>query len=113
MISINYENKEYILGDYILTNALIYSKGCRSSRDLIKKKNIDSNKYIFARQKENEWLITDGKSMKYDKIFFRKSFIKIIPELKKEENKVIIDDNGVSNAPDIVELDRNPWLQIL
>ena len=107
MISINYENKEYILGDYILTNALVYSKGCRGARDLIKKKNIDSNKYIFARQKENEWLITDGKSMKYDKIFFRKSFIKIIPELKKEENQVIIDDNGINNAPDIIELDDN------
>ena len=35
---ITIENKQYILGDYILNNALIYSKGIRSSRELVKKK---------------------------------------------------------------------------
>jgi len=35
---INIENKQYILGDYILNNAIMYSKGVRSSRELVKKK---------------------------------------------------------------------------
>ncbi len=37
MISINHKNNTYINADYILQNAPIYSKGARSSRDLIKK----------------------------------------------------------------------------
>jgi hypothetical protein len=66
---INYENKNYILGDYILESAPIYSKGCRSTRTLIKKKNISSDKYIFGRLSiDNQWLISTGKSVKFDKI---------------------------------------------
>ena len=32
------DNINYILGDCILNNAPIYSKGCRSSRDLVRTK---------------------------------------------------------------------------
>lgn len=108
MISINYNNKDYIEGGYILDNAPIYSKGCRSSRDIIKKKNIVSDKYIFARLKDNDWTITDGKSVKFDKVFFKKSFVNSIPELKKDDNKdTIKDDKGIEKAPDIIELDNS------
>ncbi len=108
MISINYNNKDYIEGGYILDNAPIYSKGCRSSRDIIKKKNIVSDKYIFARLKDNNWTITDGKSVKFDKVFFKKSFVNSIPELKKDDNKdTIKDDKGIEKAPDIIELDNS------
>ncbi len=72
---IKYENKSYVNGEYVLSNAPIYSKGCRSSRDLIKKKNIDSKKYIYARLKDKEWIVTDGKSAKFDKVFISKLFI--------------------------------------
>ena len=47
MICINYNNENYIEGGHILLNAPIYSKGCRSSRDLIKKKIIESIIYIY------------------------------------------------------------------
>jgi hypothetical protein len=36
---ITFENKKYILGDIVIKDAPIYSKGCRSVRDLIKKKD--------------------------------------------------------------------------
>jgi hypothetical protein len=90
----------------LLTNAPIYSKGCRSSRDLIKKKNIDSKKYIFARLKDNEWIITDGKSVKFDKVFISKAFIKTIDELNNETEK-ITDEKGIEKAPEIIILDDN------
>lgn len=51
MISLNYQNNTYVNCEYILTNAPVYSKGCRSSRNLISKKNIDITKYFFAREK--------------------------------------------------------------
>jgi len=106
MICITYNDKNYVQGDFILTNAPIYSKGCRSSRDLIKKKNIVTDKYIFARLKEDKWLVTDGKSAKFDKVFFKKSFINSIPELKKDNSKEnITDDDGVEKSPDIINLD--------
>lgn len=69
MITITFETKEYIIGDYILENAPIYSKGSRGSRALIKNKDISNTKYIFARNTNNEWVVTDGKSVKFDKVF--------------------------------------------
>ena len=108
MSCINYNDKNYVHGDFILSNAPIYSKGCRSSRDLVKKKNLESSKYIFARLTDDKWLVTDGKSVKFDKVFFRNSFVNIIPELKnKNSTEVIKDDNGIEKAPDIIELDNN------
>ena len=109
MSCINYNDKNYVHGDFILSNAPIYSKGCRSSRDLIKKKNIITDKYIFARLKDNEWLVNDGKSVKFDKVFFKKSFINSIPELKikKDTDEIIKDDNGIEKAPDIIHLEDN------
>jgi hypothetical protein len=81
MISINHNNKNYIKGDYILSNTLVYSKGCRTSRDIIKKKNVTNTDFIYAREKDNEWVITDGNSAKMDKVFFSKTFLETIPEL--------------------------------
>lgn len=100
MEKIKYENKSYVNGEYVLLNANIYAKGCRSSRDLIKKKNIDNTNYIYARLKENEWIVSDGKSVKLDKVFFSELFIKSIPELNNEK----ITD-GIEQAPDIIILE--------
>jgi hypothetical protein len=92
-------NKEYILGDYIFSNAPIYTKGCRSSRDIISKKQIEAKNYIYARYKDDKWVITDGKSFKFDKILFIKSFVDKIPELKTD-NTYIVDNK----APPIIVL---------
>jgi hypothetical protein len=104
---ITIQNKEYIESDYILIHAPIYSKGCRSSRDLIRKKNISSDNFIYARFDKNEWKITFGKSIKFDKVLILKSVCDAIPELKKEDNEIIKDDNGVLKAPDILYLNDN------
>lgn len=105
MTTIKIDNKKYIIGEYILENALIYSKGARGSRDLIKKKAIDKSKYIFARNINDVWTVNDGKSVKFDKVFFDKTFIKTIPELNNSTN--ITDDKGIEQAPDIIILNDN------
>jgi hypothetical protein len=105
MISINYKNNTYINADYILLNAPIYSKGLRSTRELIKKKCVEDVNYIFAREKNNEWIITDGKSAKVDMIFIDKTIINTIPELNNDDK--IIDDNGIEKAPKIIRLNDN------
>jgi hypothetical protein len=100
------DNNKYILGDYILENAPIFCKGFRGVREMIKKKNIEANKYIFARQTDNKWIITNGKSTKVDKVFFIESIIKSIPELSNNE-KTITDDKGIEKAPPIIYLNDN------
>ena len=103
MISITHKNCAYIIGDYVIKNAPIYCKGSRSARDLIKNKEIQNNNYLFARNKDDKWTITDGKSAKVDKVFFNESFIKSIPELNKNQDK-IVNDKGVEKAPNIIHL---------
>ena len=44
---VNINDKTYILADDIIKHAPIYSKGCRSSRDLIRKKEVPN--YIYAK----------------------------------------------------------------
>jgi hypothetical protein len=104
MNHITFENKKYILGDIAIKDAPIYSKGCRSVRDLIKKKEIDNNKFIFARQIDGKWVISDGRSVKFDKVFFIQEFMETIPELNKKSDKEIVDDNGITKAPNIIYL---------
>jgi hypothetical protein len=113
------DNINYILGDYILLNAPIYSKGCRSSRDLVRTKKIDTFKFSYVR-KINEtiykkikiiyyyfkiknyfyfyfnetWIKSDGKSVKFDKVIINADIIKTIPELNNQ-NEIINNDNGI------------------
>jgi hypothetical protein len=101
-------NNNYILGDYILINAPIFCKGFRGVREMIKKKNIEKDKYIFARKINNEWITSNGKSTKVDKVFFIESIINSIPELTKNTNEqTITDDTGIEKAPPIIYLSDN------
>ena len=104
MNHITIESKKYIIGDIVIKDAPIFSKGCRGTRNLIKKKEIDNNKFIFARQVDDKWVISDGRSVKFDKVFFTQQFIDSIPELNKECDKEIKDDNGIMKAPNIIYL---------
>jgi len=99
-ITINEIN--YIFADYILKNAPIYSKSCRSSKDLIRKREIKN--YIFARYVDSQWKISDGKSAKFDKVLIKQEFIQTIDELNPN-GKTIVDDNGIEKAPEILLLE--------
>jgi hypothetical protein len=104
LMTISMDGNKYISVDDIIKNAPIYSKGCRSSRDLIRKKELDN--YIYVKMTDDGWIKTDGKSAKFDKVFIEENIIKSIPELNKESEK-IIDENGIEMAPEIIELEDN------
>jgi len=108
MNTITINDINYIQGEYILDNAPIYSKGCRSSRILVKNKNITD--YIFARKIDDSWTQSDGKSAKFDKVFIKIDILKTIPELSNN-NELVFDDNGIEKAPDIIHLDDNEKFQ--
>ncbi len=101
MNTLKYKNNKYILADVLLTEAPIYSKTCRSSRDIIKKKKIGEEDYIYAKQKDSKWIITDGSSAKFDKVFIKESIIKSIPEMNKE---VEPKEEDIQMAPEIIHL---------
>lgn len=94
---------EYVQADYVLQHAPIYSKGCRGTRDLIKKKKI--KEYIFMRLSNDKWIETNGSSQKLDKVFILKTVLDTIPELNQSE--IITDDNGIEKAPNIIYLEKH------
>jgi hypothetical protein len=98
--------KKYVQAESIIKDAPIYCKGVRNGRELIKKKEIDQKYFIYARLINNEWIQSEGKSVKFDKVLIKKSYIKKIPELNEENNK-ITDDKGVEKAPNIIILEDN------
>ena len=100
MNTLTIDNIEYVLSDYILKNAPIYSKGSRSTRDLMKRKKISENDYVYMKIKDDKYIKSNGKSNR-DKIFVKKSIIDIIPELN---NKKGITDDGIEEAPEIIKL---------
>ena len=107
---INIENVEYILGEYLISNAPIFSRSCRSSRDVVKKKAIHVNNYIFAKKemKTGNWIKSDGKSIKFDKVLITKKYInENVAEINKDNDKLIKDENGIEKAPEIIYLKDN------
>ena len=111
METITYNNITYVLSDYILQNAPIFCRSIRNSRDLVKRKNISEDKFIFARKnrKSNEWIISDGKSPKVDKVFIVETYIQEIPELNSnnittDSEQKIVDDKGIQKAPNVIYL---------
>lgn len=111
METITYNNITYVLSDYILQNAPIFCRSIRNSRDLVKRKNILEDNFIFARKnkKSNEWIISDGKSPKVDKVFIVETYIQEIPELNSnnitaDSEQKIVDDRGIEKAPNVIYL---------
>ena len=75
MNTLTINNIEYVLSDYILKNAPIYSKGARSSRDLMRRKKISKDDFIFMKLKEDKYIKSDGKSIKLDKLFVKNQLL--------------------------------------
>jgi len=108
---IRLNNKNYVLGDDLLNMAPVFTKGCRSSRDIIKRKNIDTKYYVYAREKDKVWQINDGKSAKLDKVLIRYIYAKAINELGLNQDKVTNnneDENNVSIVNNESNIDIAP-----
>jgi hypothetical protein len=106
MKTITINKIKYVSCDDVINKAPIYSKGSRNTREFLKNKSIDDNMYIFAKQNEenNKWIKTNGKSIKFDKVFLNEEILDNIPELNNKDDD-IVDDKGIGKAPDIIILD--------
>ena len=101
METITINDIEYINSEDVFIKAPIYCKDSRNGRELIKNKKITD--FIYAKPLENKWIISNGKSYKYDKILLLKSFVDTIQEIS---NPIVIDDK-YEVAPDIIHLENH------
>jgi len=91
--------------NYYLTSDLMMEyrkefRGCKNGREYIIKKKVPKTEYVFAREYDGEYIETDGKSRKYDKIMIRKRWIDERCGEKEKEEKL-------EEAPDTIELEEN------
>jgi hypothetical protein len=102
MNTITINDIEYINSEEdVFIKAPIYCQDSRNGRELIKNKSIKD--FIYAKPKDNNWIISNGKSYKYDKILLLKSFVATIKEII---DPVIVDDK-YEVAPDIINLENH------
>ena len=92
-----FNNIKYYNADELKNVIPIVFKGCRNSREIISKRNIDENNYTYAKETNNKWKVTDGKSMKCDKLFLSKDWI----------DEYLADNTDVKEAPEIINLKDN------
>ena len=110
LLTIKIKKCKYVSCDDIMKNAPVYSKGSRNTRTLIKKKDIEDDMFIYARLNDKgKWKKSDGKSIKFDKIFLKYDFLKTIPEISGDDN--VVDDKGIKKAPPIIHLNDNEKFQ--
>jgi hypothetical protein len=107
MEHIKINNKRYISVDDIFDKAPIYCKGSRNGRELVKNKELTSSDFIFAKKSDDEWIASEGKSVKYDKVFLKKKLVDKLDEI----NGVKTEYNGIEEAPDIIELENHEKFQ--
>lgn len=96
---------KYINAETLKTNATEFFKGCRNARELITKKEIDDDNYIYARydSEKNEWTESTGKSVKLDKVFLTLDYVKGNNDLWNELNT----EDETKDAPDVIQLKKS------
>ena len=82
---IEFGEYKYYLADDLFTYAKIFCKGSRNGRQLLDKHQIPEKDYIYAKKdNDNDWIVNDGYSKKFDKVFITKEYAeKYIPEFSK------------------------------
>jgi hypothetical protein len=105
MNTISFNSIDYNFADDVIKNAPIFCKGIRNGREFIKKKTLDTDVYLYIKlDKNNIWTISEGKSVKFDKVIIKKEYVNNIKEL--DDNNTVA-DNGIEKAPMVIELKDN------
>ena len=102
---ITIDKKNYILADDIIEKCPVWCKGVRNGREFIKKKEVSNKYFEYARFIDEQWNITDGKCIKYDKVLVRKLYLDKCDEYANELSGNVTYKNGIVKAPDVIYLD--------
>lgn len=106
--SITINNDIYYHVDDIFNFNPSYFYGCgKNMRNILKRKKIDEDEYIFAYQKQGKWIVSNSNYPRA-KILFTEEFVyDNIPKFAKE--KKIAED--VQVAPPIIELEEHEYFK--
>lgn len=93
IIKIN--KQEYYHGDELFGVNPILFKGCRNSRAIVDKKEINKDDYIFAKNINDKWKKVDGTSKRFDKLFLLKTWVNSqdIEQIDVAPEIIILNDN--------------------
>jgi hypothetical protein len=75
MIGYTNEDDEYYEYDEICEEYPLLKRGCKTRGDFIKRHNIPQEALIYGQIREDDWLITNGKNKKLDKLMINIQFI--------------------------------------
>jgi hypothetical protein len=90
----------YYLSNDIKEVAQEFYRNCRYRCDIVKRKRIPEEEYCFGKLEDNEWIIVDGSSDKWHKLFISQKWVeKNIPEFS---NNIKYD---IEMAPEIIDLE--------
>ncbi len=102
MTTIKIKKVNYILAEKVRETAPLFFKGCRNVRELIVKKNISDDNYIFCQKIGDEWKIKSGSSKKLDVLFLKEEWVtENIPEYSSTL------EYDIKEAPPIIDLEDN------
>jgi len=91
-------NKKYYQSKNLIEAYPKIFKGCNNGKTFIAKNEISTSKFLYARYIDDEWIVTNGSSYKFDKLFMLKSWFK----------KTYLDDveeSDTEDAPDVIGLE--------
>ncbi|BCS82503.1 hypothetical protein QLL95_gp0014 [Cotonvirus japonicus] len=71
---IKINKKNYYLANEVCELKLPFTNGCVNGRAILDKYKIKKNDYIYASNRSDKWIITDGKSKKFDKLLIEVSW---------------------------------------
>jgi len=101
--SISLNNKKYYNAEDLQKYDDTYFRGLTRTRQIIKKKNIPSDQYIFAAQVKGEWCLKD-EGYKRAKVLIREGYVIInIPRMKGKEKKEEIEEKEEDKKEDTEE----------
>jgi len=104
-MAIQLNDHKYLPADYVVSMCPVWCKGARNGREFVRRAQIPADQYIYARETDGVWQITEGKSAKRDKVIILETYIVQRAEYIAETAEHDDNPNRLADAPCIVELD--------
>jgi hypothetical protein len=106
-MQITIDKKKYILADNVIQQCPVWCKGIRSGREFVTKMEIPANKWTYAKNVDDVWVVADGKSKRHDKAIVRRKYLmECQPYVDEIKGVNVRDANGIEIAPPIICLEE-------
>lgn len=105
METVTIDEIEYVSTELLKTKATEFFKGSRNGRELVTKKDIDDDSYIYARYdpQKKEWIESEGNSARLDKVFLTLEYVEGNADLWNELNT----EDVTKDAPNVIKLKKS------